>query len=214
VIAPFDLIIIIFGADLFSVMISSRLEVYIRTIMLQGLLLFVAAVFSLPGGDVGDIILLTVETLGFKAVVTPWYLRRIIRENGIFRETEANIPHFYSMVIGSALFLFGLGVSYWAAENLAPIKPLHFGMSLSAILVGLFIILARRKLVTHVMGYIIMENGIFLLSLALATTLPGIVELGVALDLFVGVFVFGVFIKRIRSVFDEDHVAGLTDLRD
>ena len=212
--APFDLIVILFGAVLLNVMISSRLEVYVRTIAIQGILLFTAAVFSLPKGDVGDVVILTIETLGFKAFVTPWYLRRVIRENGIYRETEANIPNFYSMVIGSLLFVLGLAVSYWAAENLSPIRPLHFGMSISAILIGLFIVLSRRKLVTHVMGYIIMENGIFLLSLSIAATMPGVVELGVALDLFVGVFVFGVFIKRIRSLFEEHEVDSLTDLRD
>ena len=213
-IAPFDLIIILFGVVLLNVTVSSRLEVYIRAIFLQGILLFVAAVFSLPRGDIPDIVLLTIETLGFKAIITPWYLRRVIRANGIYRETEANIANFYSLVVGSMLFIFGIAISYWASENLRPIRPLHFGMSISAILIGLFIVLTRKKLVTHVMGYIIMENGIFLLSLAVASTMPGIVELGVALDVFVGVFIFGAFIRRIRTVFDEHHIDTLTDLRD
>jgi hydrogenase-4 component E len=211
---PIDFVMILFGAVLLNVTVSSRLEVYIRTIFLQGILLFVAALFSLPGGDRIDIAVLAAETLGFKALVTPWYLRRVIRENGIYRETEPNIANFYSLVAGSALFIFGVAISYWAQGNLQPIRPLHFGMSISAILIGLFIVLTRKKLVTHVMGYIIMENGIFLLSLAVAPTMPGIVELGVALDVFVGVFVFGVFIKRIRTLLDEHQVDSLTDLRD
>lgn len=209
-----DVIIILFGLSLLSIAISSRLEVYLKILSVQGLLLFVAALLTLPSRDLFGIVVVAAETLGFKTVIIPWYLRKVIRENGLFRENEARIPNFYSLVAGNALFVFGLIAAFWAASALRPIRPLQFGVSISTILVGLFVILNRKQLVSHIVGYIILENGIFLLSLAAASELPVVVELGIALDVFVGVFIFGLLVKQIRLLFQEQHVDRLTGLRD
>ena len=208
-----DVVIILFGISLLNVTVSGRLEVSLKILSLQGFLLFVAAVASLPAADLLGLIVVAVETLVFKTAVIPWYLRKVIRENGLYRESEPRISNFYSLVAGSALFLFGLIAAYWAAGSLSPIRPLHFGVSISTILVGIFIILNRKQLISHIVGYIILENGIFLLSLAAASVLPIVVELGIALDIFVGVFIFGLLVKQIRFVFREQHVDRLTGLK-
>jgi hydrogenase-4 component E len=81
-------------------------------------------------------------------------------------------------------------------------------------LTGFFIIATRKKLITHIMGYMILENGIFLLSLSAAKEMPFIVNLGVSMDIFIGVFLAGIFINRIKTNFDQHDIDDISRLKD
>ncbi|MGL4370125.1 MAG: NADH-quinone oxidoreductase subunit K, partial [Spirochaetota bacterium] len=92
--------------------------------------------------------------------------------------------------------------------------PLQFGVAISTMITGMFIIITRRKLITHIMGYMIIENGIFLLTLSAAKEMPVIVSLGVSLDIFVGVLMTGLFITKIKSNFEDEDIDSLSNLKD
>ena len=79
---------------------------------------------------------------------------------------------------------------------------------------GLFVIMTRKKIITHVMGYMMLENGIFLLSLSIAREMPFIVNLGMLLDIFIAVFLLAVIVNRIKSTVEEATVDKLTELKD
>ena len=79
---------------------------------------------------------------------------------------------------------------------------------------GLFLIMARRKAITQVLGYIVMENGIFALGMVLVEAMPLLVELGVLLDIFVAVFVMGIIVFQINREFDHIDSDQLSALRE
>ena len=94
------------------------------------------------------------------------------------------------------------------------INPLYFGVSISVIIISLILITVKHKVVSNVIDFITMENGIFLLSLSVAKEMPMIVNLGVLLDLFIAVFILGLLVKHINTKFDDLEVSHLSDLRD
>ncbi len=89
-----------------------------------------------------------------------------------------------------------------------------FGVSLSIIVSGLFIIITRKKIITQVMGFMLMENGIFLLTLSASREMPFIVALGVLLDIFMAIYLLGLFVNKIHDAFEEIHVDTLQKLKD
>ena len=154
------------------------------------------------------------ETLLFKTFLIPNLLQRSVKKNNIFREVEPFISNLYSLMISSVIFAGGLYSAYLVAGVSGAVKPVHFGISVSTMISGLFIIMTRKKIITHVAGFIAAENGIFLLSLSLASKMPFVVDMGVLLEVFTAVFIFTILIARIGSKYDDLDVDGLSKLRD
>ncbi len=209
-----DLVIVLFGLTLLYISAISRLEGYIRALAVQGFLLTLLVVVAGGRINIWNLAFIVLETLGFKTFVIPWFLTKVVRENEISRETEPYITNFYSLLFTSLIFAFSFFIAYWAVRNVTDVRPLHFGISIATIVFGLFIILTRKKLITHTMGFMIIENGIFLLSLAKVHEMPMIVNTGILLDLFLAVFLLGIFINKIKSSFEELDVNELTYLKD
>jgi hydrogenase-4 component E len=161
-----------------------------------------------------NIAFLSLETLVIKAIVIPYFLLTVIRKNEIAREVEPYITQFYSLMFASAIFIFGFVAAFWAAKTNAGIKPLYFGVSIVLIVSSLFLIINRKTIITHILCYMMMENGIFLLSLSVANELPLLVNLGVLLDLFVGVYLFVIFFNKIQEMYDGSHIDELKELKD
>ena len=141
-------------------------------------------------------------------------MTRIVRKNGIFREVEPYIPYFYSLIFTSIMFAAGIFISFWVIDQMQNLRPVYFGVAVSVIISGMFLIMTRKKLITHVMCYIMMENGIFLLTLSVIKEMPMIVNLGVLLDIFAAVFILGLFATKINEAFDEMDVKSLSELKD
>ena len=138
-------------------------------------------------------------------------MTRIVRKNGIFREVEPYIPYFYSLIFTSIMFAAGIFISFWVIDQMQSLRPVYFGVAASVIISGMFLIMTRKKLITHVMCYIMMENGIFLLTLSVIKEMPMIVNLGVLLDIFAAVFILGLFATKINEAFDEMDVKSLSN---
>jgi hydrogenase-4 component E len=91
---------------------------------------------------------------------------------------------------------------------------MFFLAALAGVFSGLFIIITRKKIVTHIMGYLVIENGVFILSLSAGNKMPMLVNTGITLDIFVSVLVLGVFVNRIGNTFEEMSVDNLNNLKD
>ena len=94
------------------------------------------------------------------------------------------------------------------------LKTMFFVVALSSLFTGLYIIVSRRKLITHVMGFLIIENGVFVLSIAVGSQMPMIVNIGIMLDIFVSVLLLGIFVNRIGDVLKEHDAEQLRQLKD
>ncbi len=199
--------------SLLRVSVSGRLEVYIKTLSIQGLLLFSLVFFTVGHESYITMAVAVIETLLLKALFVPFYLNKVIKDNNIKRETEPYVPHIFSLLMVSLGIGISMAAAYYMKNELPEIKIELLGSGIAMILCGMFVILSRKKLITHIMGYCILENGIFLLSLAAAKELPVIVSLGVALDAFIWVLLVGILVKIIRIELKSQSIDELKGLK-
>jgi len=159
-----------------------------------------------------NLLFILLETIIVKALAIPLFLSYVLKRNNITREAEPIIPTFISLVLMViaviAIFFFSYSSGYSIFDNL------YFVVSLTTIFSGLYIIMSRRKIITHVMGYLIIENGVFILSLAVGNDMPMLVNLGILLDIFASVLTLGIFFNRIGDVFKDADVTKLQSLKD
>ena len=209
-----EFVIIMIGATMLYMSFTSRLNAVIRALAVQGLLLFVLVLEDSSAFDGLNLAFLVFETLAVKAIAIPWFLQRIIVRNHIYREVEPYIPNFYSLLVASAILGGGFLLEYLSRGFAVGIKPLAFGISLSVIVIALFIIVSRKKLVTHVLGFLAMENGIFMLTMAVAREHTFAVNIGLLLDVFMAIFLLGLFVNRIAASYEDMTVDDISNLKD
>ncbi|MBQ0144341.1 MAG: hypothetical protein KBS78_04075 [Bacteroidales bacterium] len=207
-----ETIIIIFLATLFYLAIANRMRNYIKILVYQGILLFLVAALHLKEFNVFNLVVILLETIVFKAIAVPYCIERIIRHNGITRETEPFLPHFVSLLITAGIVVGSILLS-GSIEDIILDKFFFVG-AVSAIFTGLYLIVSRRKILTHVVGYCVIENGVFILSLAVGNEMPAMVNLGVMLDIFASVFILGIFANKIGDVFHDVDIDSLSRLKD
>ncbi len=209
-----DILIILLGTTMLYVSAVSRIEAYVKTLAAQGLILFFLILVDIRTLSWLNVAFLIFETLIVKAIVIPYFLLTVIRKNETSREIEPYLSQFYSLLIASAIFISGFVAAFWSARTGGQIKPLYFGISIVMIILSLFLIVNRKRIITHILCYMMLENGIFLLSLSVANELPMLVNIGVLLDLFVAVYLFAIFFNKIHQIYDGSHVDVLTELKD
>ncbi len=191
---------------------SSRLGACVRIVALQGMSLGLLPV--LAAGEVGwTILVLAAASVGLRGLVFPALLRRVLRDANVRREVEPYVGYTFSIVAGVG----ALGASLWLAERLPLPAPAPSAVltpaALMTMLVGLFLIISRKKAVTQVLGYLVLENGVYTLGIAAVRELPALVELGVLLDAFVAVFVMSIATWRINREFDHIDIEKLDTLK-
>ena len=193
---------------------SSRISACIRTVAIQAVLLGMISLLA-QRGDVGlRLLLLAAVSTVIKAGILPWLLRRAVREAGVQTEVEPFVGFTTSLLLGLGL----LGAALHVAGRLP--LPGNDGttflvaVALFTIMVGLLLIVSRRKAVMQTLGYLAMENGIYAFGLAFAVEEPLLVEMGVLLDVFVAVFVMGIAIHHISREFDHIDTDRLSALKD
>lgn len=207
-----EVILILFAITLLYIAISNRLRGFVKILAFQGLLLFILAFIQLREITVINLVFVLFETLAFKTIALPLFLNYVIKKNRITRETEPYVPYFLSLLIISAIII-GSFILVQQIEGLT-YNTLFFVVALSALFTGLYIIVSRKKLITHLLGYIVIENGVFILSMAIGNEMPMMVNTGILIDLFIGVLVMGIFVNKIGDVFkeaDEQYISQLKD---
>jgi hydrogenase-4 component E len=196
----------------FAVIGTSRLGFSVRAVALQGILLGILPALIHPfslhlAGIVIGIILV-------KGGVIPVLIGRAIRKAEIQREFEPFIGYIPSLVLG-AIFT---ALAFIFAEKL-PLAPEHAGLlfvpaSIATLMCGFLVLMGRRKAISQVIGYLLLENGIFIFGLLLADAMPAMVEAGALLDLLVGIFVMGIVINHISREFSSLDTSRLSALRE
>lgn len=193
---------------------SSRLAESIRMVALQGLVLgFLPLLIQVRGISV-HLVLIGVGSMVLKGWVFPRLLLKAVRDAHIRREVQPFVGFTLSLLWGIMI----LWMSFWLSSRLPlPGKvpsTLVIPGALFMTLTGFFLIVSRRIAISQVLGYLVLENGVFIFGMALAQEQPWLVELGVLLDVFVAVFVMGIMIFHINREFDHIDSHRLADLKD
>ncbi len=209
-----DGLIILFGLTMLYLSITSRLKAHVNILIAQGVLLFFICAKSFSHIPLFVIIFLTIETLVVKAGLIPWFLNKVLKKTHSNRDTDANIPHFYCLLISSVLMFSGFIISVFNIPSLKMINSLYFGVALATIIISLWLITIKHNILSNVIEFITMENGIFLLSLSVAKNMPMLVNIGVLLDVFIAIYILGLFASQINKELGDMEVSHLSDLKD
>jgi hydrogenase-4 component E len=207
-----ELVLVLVVLTDFVIVSSSRLSACIQAIALQGLLLGALPLTLDPRMSAHTVTLAAGTTL-VKAVVLPWFLRWANREAAVRREVEPLVGYMMSMLLGAA----ALAIAFVVASALplpSVATRLLVPTALVNVMIGLMVLITRSKAISQVVGYLMLENGIYLFGLTQAQRVPFLVEIGVLLDVFVGVFIMGIVVFHINREFDSISALKLTELRD
>lgn len=209
----------------FAILATASLRIIIFTVAAQGFVL--AALYPIAHGnvhvhpdgasqilDLARLYGLTAVMGAVKGIIIPWLLLKAMR--------EADVPHQIEPIGGLTPTLIvaalGTALAIIFSKNLA----LHEGHSgdlivpaaLATVFAGFLLLSLRREVLTQVVGYLVLENGIFIFGLLLVTAIPIMVELGVLLDLFVGVFVMGILLNHVSRALPSASTEHMTSLRE
>lgn len=197
----------------FVVLGASRTRTIIPAVALQGILLGVMIVV-VQSHVTGWVLAMAAAAIVLKGVTIPRMLYHAIRDVVQRREVEPIVGFVASLLLGAVgtalavLFSKTLPISHEHASSL--IVP----AALSTVLTGFLILTTRVKAITQVVGYLILENGVFIFGLLLVEAMPFLVELGVLLDLFVAIFVMGIIINKISREFSTVSTRELSALKE
>ena len=204
---------ILFCLSLFYLAVTSRVKAYVSVLRFQGILLTVLLVFPFLNHFSVYAFILPTTLFVVKVILIPRYINKIILDLDIKRMIEPTIQQFTFQL----LVIFAMIVIFVTSNILSKstsIETIPFAGGFSAIVVGIFVIIFRKKLIIHVAGFLVLENGIFLFGTAVASELPMMIEIGTLLDVFVVVFLMGIAMNKISSTLSGFDVTALGRLKD
>jgi hydrogenase-4 component E len=212
--SPADYVLVLVLLLNFLVLGAGRLRALVYTVAIQGVLLGVLPLFVHENTGVREG-LVSAAAIALKGLLIPRMLFRAMADLPIRREVEPIVGFRTSLLLGAA----ATGVSMALGSRLPvldvhPTSSLLIPASFATVLTGFLILTCRRKAITQVLGYLILENGVFIFGMLLLQAMPFLVEVGVLLDLFVAIFVMGIMINHISREFSSISTDRLSTLRE
>jgi hydrogenase-4 component E len=210
------LLIIVLALNFFALGVS-RIRAVINAVALQGILLGLIAPLLHASGDLSSIALggaLGIAIILLKGWLIPMFLLRAMREANIQYEVTPIIGFMNSLLLGAAGTALALAFAYTLPLAEEHANLLIVPASLATAWTGFLLLTTRRKAITQVLGYLLLENGIFLFGLLLLEAMPFLVEIGIFLDLFTGIFVMGIIIHHLTREFASMSTEHLRELKD
>ena len=195
-------IIVVFLALI--ILSNYRVAAMIKVFAIQSFILGLLPFFLHVSGISSRVVMISLVTIILKAGLVPFILFWAIRHVSMRSEIKP-ILGFGSSIIWGAMVIAG---AFWVSLSLklpgTPFSDLILPCSLSTVLLGFMIMVTRTRAVTQVLGYLILENGIFLFAVSLFDEMPALIEMGVLLDIFVAVFIMAIVVNHINEEFENN----------
>ncbi|MBQ5874946.1 MAG: hypothetical protein IIW60_03640, partial [Alistipes sp.] len=159
--------------------------------------------------ELGFVIL---ETLIFKAIVVPAILMNVIKKTNINRVDTSGSSQFNSQMLSITALIISAITTYYVADS--SVHMLFFGVALYALLSGLILIVLRSRIFTHVVGFLVIENGVFLFSMAIGVEMPILINMAIMLDILISILMLGMFLTKVDNKIHADDSDSLTRVKD
>ena len=203
--------IILYVLTLIYLSIADRFSNHTTIIAIQGLLLFGIAMARLHEYHPVELSFIIVETLVFKAIVIPAILLRVIKKTKI-NCIHSSSTQFGALVMSILALIASCTITYYMADNRTDM--IFFGVALYALLSGLILIVMRKRIFAHLVGFLVIENGVFLFSMAIGVELPILINLAIMLDILISILILGMFLRRMDNDIHTDETDALTSIKD
>jgi hydrogenase-4 component E len=198
----------------FSMLVQKRIYGLIHIFTWQGL--FLSANTAIVGyvANRHHLYISSLMTLSLKVILLPYILHVLIHRLKIRKEVETvvNVPT--TMMIGIALVIFSYHLTSPVRELSTLMTRSTLAVALATVMIGLLMMITRKHAVTQIIGFLAMENGLFLAATSATYGMPLVVELGVALDILIAAFIFGIFFFHINTAFDSLNVEQMARLKE
>ena len=197
-------LIILYVVTLLYLSIVERFRHYASLVGLQGWLLLAVALWSLRSIDWPELVFIVAETLVFKAIIVPVLLYNIIRRTGIDRVHAASVATFNQLLLSLVALLCSIVVTYYLADM--QIDRVFFS--------GMLLIVNHKRIFSHLVGFLVIENGVFLFSMAIGVEMPYLINIAILLDILMSVLMLGLFAGKIGRRLHDFNSDSLTSLKD
>ena len=198
----------------FAMISQRRVRSLIQLFTMQGATLVLATAVVGYVTDQHHLYLSAAVTFVLKVLLIPYLLRRVIDRLQIRWDVETliNIPT--TMLIGILIVIFSLNLAKPISQLSSVVASGTLGIALACVLLSFMMMITRAKAVPQVIGFLAMENGLFFAATSATYGMPMVVELGIALDVLIGVLILGVFMFQIREQFDSLDISHLEKLKE
>ena len=203
---------ILYVMTLIYLSIAERFRNYASLIAVQGWLLLGIALLQLHTLDWLELSFIILETLIFKALIVPAILMRVIRQTKINRISSTGASQFNSLMLSISAMVVSALTTYYVADS--SIHMVFFGVALYAMLCGLILIVLRSRIFTHMVGFLVIENGVFLFSMAIGVEMPLLINMAIMLDILMSVLMLGLFMTKVDDQIHTDNSNSLTRVKD
>ncbi|MBF0119596.1 MAG: hydrogenase [Desulfobacterales bacterium] len=192
---------------------SSRILVLVKVIAFQGFLISIAPFFINKSISIGDIVF-SILMIGIRGIIIPAFIYFAVKKIAIKKEVEPIIGYHASIFAGLFLIAFSVFISTKFNLPAAHNNKFLIPTAITTLVSGMFLLMTRRKAITMVMGYIMIENGTYLAGLTLSQHTQYIIEFGILLDVLVGIMLMGIVLHNINRTFDDIDTTLLRSLKD
>ncbi len=196
----------------FALLYQQRIIAVLNTFAVQSITLALAVAWAAWSDNRPDLFITALIALTLKGIVIPLALRRTVERLGIHREVEKVVGVGVALVVGLALTGLAQALVVKVAAGTASHAREALAMALAIVLLGFLMMIVRRNAVTQIVGFMSMENGLILAATG-ARGMPLVVEVSVAFSVLIALFVFAVFVFRIRERFDTIDIEALDRVR-
>ena len=190
-------LIVLYVVSLLYLSIIERFRHYVMIIALQGWMLLGVALLRLHASQWYELAFVVLETLVFKALVLPAILYRVINQ----------------LMMSMGLLLGSVVVTYYMVSD-SPFDMVFFGVALYAVLCGMLLIITHKRIFSHLVGFLVIENGVFLFAMAIGVEMPYLINIAILLDILMSVLMLGMVIARIGTRYRHMNVDNLDSLKD
>ena len=204
-------LIILYVLTLLYLAIAERFRNHTTILAVQGLLLFGIAIARLHEFHPIEMTVIIIETLVFKAIVIPAILLTVIHRTKINR-IHSSSTQFGALVMSIVALVASCTITYYMADERTDM--IFFGVALYALLSGLILIVMRKRIFAHLVGFLVIENGVFLFSMAIGVELPMLINLAIMLDILISILILGTFLSRVDNDIHTDESDALTSIKD
>lgn len=203
---------ILFGISLVYIAATEKFKNYISVYVLQGFLLFGMAYIELDNFNYLNLAFIFAETIVFKSIVVPYILRKILRKTAIYNVHKRSLPGNYSVIL--MLFVFGVSLLLSQVLSIPSVNKVYMIIAYFTLFTGLLLISIRKLIFGHLVGFLIIENAVFLFSIAIGKEFPLLVNTGILLDIFIAVLIMSTFMTRIGHKTGGFEAENLSQLKD
>ena len=205
-------LILLYVVTLVYLSITERFRNFASLIGLQGWLLFGIALIRLHASNPAELAFVALETLLFKGILVPWLLFAVIRRTRINRVKRSGSSQSGSLLLSLVALAVSASLTYYIADS--TVDLVFFGVALYSLLSGLILIVLRRRIFSHMVGFLVIENGVFLFSTAIGVEMPLLINFAILLDILISVLMLGIFFTKIDDKLHADDADSLTNVKD